>query len=1422
MIFKTFDNDIDKWTAKIGIFGKSFNDIFDAKNKKKLDIDDLIYYKGMSLDEAKKQVGSFWSYLYPKKEDIQNQLIDVDKLIPKIDASNVTEATEKIKKMTESVAKGKNTWQKLFDALPEGEKQLAKLGQQMEGQIITEEKVIEANQQARASALAQNEAIETQTLSAKAGQVALQALAIAGNMIVMWAVSKAIELLVTGVDNIIHSAERCKERVDELMSSYQSALAEANSNAQTVEELADKYEKLSKGVNNLGENISLTTDEYAEYNKIVNQIADMFPNLIQGYTSEGNAILSLKGNVEELRNAYKEAQQEAYNMLIVSGKDSNGNDIITNFQNIISNSSDDFFKWDSSTKEYVNIITDLYNAMFESEEEYKRLYKEMTSYNLFDNSYDGLKNGVKTDKIKKILKEIGFTKDSSKLSDGDKKNIANNARAYIQTYQAEINSALKNVQTLANAYLMTNGDYAKLDEQSQNAASIIVNSINERIASGFDNPEDVGSYVAKIVDTIKTNSEARNALVGLFTDDLSELSPQQAKEVVDQYIKCIAKALDREGEELELKVELGFEYVDTTAHNYNAVMKSAAEKFSGVTPQHGTHIPVTQEERELFKQEKAVIEAFMEENSINTQDEIASFNKLIEESETWEEVVKKYLASKFTNSEDDTLVPTISSSISTIATQLEPQFTELGKLYNEIFQTDDNGNVIFSPDSVDFSTLESLRKSFTEIEKEIGVTFDPEKLNPFFDVLYNGGTGQEVQQAFNDLATAYLYSTDTLEQLNDETANAIKKQLEQMGVANAEAVVAEALALKNKELALSKKYLSLWGKELADATDSEVLAFMAEQAEAGYCGKELAALQLQKLLVNGTLLDTETDINNVMRLAKAAGISTESLSRLITLKAAYKEAEEKGNFMTASNLAIMIRKLEQDFQNEVNNFELDPVDIEFKAPDSGKSSASSSAAKQTEKDWKNVLDKETDLLEKQLAANIITFQEYTDKRRQIIEDYYRDGKIKAEEYYDALESMYGSQLSLYDRVVNAVTNRIDDEIDKLKDQKEAIENSYQVRIDAIQEEIDALNKANDARKAQIDLEKAQYEAERARNQRVNKVYDGSQFVYTADMEAVRDAEDDLADKEFQMNISQLETQIELLKAEMENATKSLDNQIDALEAYKDKWNEISDIYQKQQDKLLAAEIMGSEWERDILKGRLDTLQSFTEQYIALQQAQIDIAAKAAKIKAEAEAGNVDTPGKTPGGPPDDPPDGDDPPDIPPVYDRKRGTFYIRKYEGYASGTDNARKGLNLVGEDGTETFIDNAGNISLVTKPTLIPMEGGEVVKNAEETKAMLDTGNIEPVQSEGMRALFERIKNMQPSDFSFQSLMQPLSAMVNFPNMDYSHMLHNTSAEPTPVVQHITLTLPNVTNNSGADYLIKTLERLPLDNLQHMHRRKR
>ena len=58
---------------------------------------------------------------------------------------------------------------------------------------------------------------------------------------------------------------------------------------------------------------------------------------------------------------------------------------------------------------------------------------------------------------------------------------------------------------------------------------------------------------------------------------------------------------------------------------------------------------------------------------------------------------------------------TITSSIEQIATQLEPQFKKLGDAYKNIFTADG-----FTLDAVDNSMLEDLRKTFTEIEEEIG------------------------------------------------------------------------------------------------------------------------------------------------------------------------------------------------------------------------------------------------------------------------------------------------------------------------------------------------------------------------------------------------------------------------------------------------------------------------------------------------------------------------------------------------------------------------------------------------------------------------------------------------------------------------------------------------------------------------------
>ena len=477
---------------------------------------------------------------------------------------------------------------------------------------LTGDDLVQATNAARESALKHNAALQQETLGAKAATLGLEALSVVGNALISMGISFAISAIIKGIDNLAHSAQKCKERVNDLMNTYDSALNTANDNASTAEKLADKYENLSTGVNNLGENVSLTTAEYAEYNDIVNQIADMFPTLVAGYTDEGNAILTLKGNVEGLRDAYKEAQKEAYNLLITSGEDNDGNDIIKN--------------WKNHNEENVwSILFDVGKPDAGGSITYKDAISDLKK--IINSNYDEAKKALSprlndgSDILsiygREYLGSLGF---SSETSEEDFYKLIPTLKATLQSLKAEYQSSLKDVQTLANAYLMTNEDYEKLNEPSKNAASLIVNSIDENIASGFKNKEDVGAYVSELVSEIQNHPEFQTALTNLFTTDLSTLSPEKAKETVDSYLSTISSFLHEDKN--ELKIRLGFDNVDDLLTSYNNAIKTSIDKYGG-------------SENDLKK--------FFDDNSINTQEEIDKWLEVAKSCNTAEEAKEKYL-----------------------------------------------------------------------------------------------------------------------------------------------------------------------------------------------------------------------------------------------------------------------------------------------------------------------------------------------------------------------------------------------------------------------------------------------------------------------------------------------------------------------------------------------------------------------------------------------------------------------------------------------------------------------------------------------------------------------------------------------------------------------------------------------------------
>lgn len=147
MIFKTFNNDIGKVSAKWGIFGKSFNDIGTAISGKISDINKNFQATDDLISSIKNSGDSVWARLYPTKEQLASLEVNVPELIDTNKANKYLGIMKQIDAGTHNRFKSYQDW---HDELADGEKWIAKHAQSTQGQIRSLDGVTEANQQAEA------------------------------------------------------------------------------------------------------------------------------------------------------------------------------------------------------------------------------------------------------------------------------------------------------------------------------------------------------------------------------------------------------------------------------------------------------------------------------------------------------------------------------------------------------------------------------------------------------------------------------------------------------------------------------------------------------------------------------------------------------------------------------------------------------------------------------------------------------------------------------------------------------------------------------------------------------------------------------------------------------------------------------------------------------------------------------------------------------------------------------------------------------------------------------------------------------------------------------------------------------------------------------------------------------------------------
>ena len=332
------------------------------------------------------------------------------------------------------------------------------------------------------------------------------------------------------IDKANFSLKETREEAKALVSDYQTSQKNSNANKAKADELSDRYVELSKGVNlSNNQNLTLTNEEYSEYLSICNDIANMYPRLVSGYDAQGNAILKLKGNVEQLTEAYKQEQMTAARTLIQGGE--NGEDarsIWDDFQNYKTLEK----PIDDREKELLNSILSSPNAKGEVNRILRNPdYNTSASYN-----QPTTEKEIQEAFAREKLIELGFSID---MDDASFDETMNKLKTLTEETEMDAETIYQQMKTMGQSFAVANEKYWDLDETQQGFITSAINGMDKETLLGLKSYEDYYSQISNLVDS------ANNAFISnesVFDEQWQNILNQDGLDLtIDEYENSLNK-----------------------------------------------------------------------------------------------------------------------------------------------------------------------------------------------------------------------------------------------------------------------------------------------------------------------------------------------------------------------------------------------------------------------------------------------------------------------------------------------------------------------------------------------------------------------------------------------------------------------------------------------------------------------------------------------------------------------------------------------------------------------------------------------------------------------------------------------------------------------------------------------------------------
>lgn len=314
--------------------------------------------------------------------------------------------------------------------------------------------------------------------------------------------------------------------------------------------------------------------------------------------------------------------------------------------------------------------------------------------------------------------------------------------------------------------------------------------------------------------------------------------------------------------------------VKEAAESYDSEIDNLNENLAQqtmLTALQGNELPKTEEDFNKFKQElidTAVASKQFIGNEKEITDAINNYLSTVPEFEGYYSIPLENELDKVDELLNQEGFSKTSTDILAQVQALSTGLDQLDKIYADVYNKED----------FDWSSIlnnDGFKEAFgnmTNVTEEYKNAYDD-----FIKTISNNPSDLSAcQSAFDNLATAYIYNSDALKNVTEDTKASTIAMLEQMGIANAEEVVTAQIA--NNLLEARAATL-----DFASATDTDINSLVAYANQLGLTAADVAQLCLKQIDVSNNPIKTQASLANLQSLISMAGVTGDKLTYLLKM-----------------------------------------------------------------------------------------------------------------------------------------------------------------------------------------------------------------------------------------------------------------------------------------------------------------------------------------------------------------------------------------------------------------------------------------------------------------------------------------------------------------------------------------------------------